>query len=178
MMALASGAALCALEFDTGARLARLDARLGRFYGAPQIVRASTGVHAQTQAWLERYFAGASFETACPALDARGTPFEMAVWSALGAIPIGQTTSYGAVARQIGGTPAASRAVGLANGANPLAIIVPCHRVIGSDGSLTGYGGGLARKLWLLQHEEHFWPTGSSLSRVSRESRQRTLELS
>ena len=81
-----------------------------------------------------------------------GTPFQVKVWNALRTIPAGQTTSYGALAKEIG-EPKAVRAVGLANGANPVAVIVPCHRVIGSDGSLTGYGGGLERKKWLLAHE-------------------------
>ena len=81
-----------------------------------------------------------------------GTPFQRRVWAALRAIPAGETTSYGALARLLD-APGASRAVGLANGANPIGIVVPCHRVIGADGSLTGFGGGLARKQWLLQHE-------------------------
>ncbi len=81
-----------------------------------------------------------------------GTPFQSDVWSALRRIPRGQTSSYGALAKTIG-RPAAVRAVGLANGSNPIAILVPCHRVIGANASLTGYGGGLTRKRWLLQHE-------------------------
>jgi methylated-DNA-[protein]-cysteine S-methyltransferase len=81
-----------------------------------------------------------------------GTPFQREVWSALRTIPCGTTTSYGALARQLG-RPAASRAVGLASGANPVSIVIPCHRVIGANGSLTGYGGGLDRKRWLLAHE-------------------------
>lgn len=81
-----------------------------------------------------------------------GTDFQRSVWKQLRKIPGGKTTSYGALARRIG-RPAAMRAVGAANGANPIAIVVPCHRVIGTDGSLTGYGGGLDRKRWLLKHE-------------------------
>jgi methylated-DNA-[protein]-cysteine S-methyltransferase len=81
-----------------------------------------------------------------------GTEFQRAVWRALRTIPAGETCSYGALARRIG-RPSAVRAVGLANGANPIGIVVPCHRVIGADGSLTGYGGGVARKRWLLAHE-------------------------
>lgn len=81
-----------------------------------------------------------------------GTDFQNKVWRALRTIPAGETRSYGALARLIG-DPKATRAVGLANGANPVAVVVPCHRVVGSDGSLTGYGGGLARKKWLLAHE-------------------------
>jgi methylated-DNA-[protein]-cysteine S-methyltransferase len=82
----------------------------------------------------------------------RGTPFQNTVWQALRSIPAGETMSYGALAKMLG-QPGAMRAVGLANGANPIGVIVPCHRVIGADGSLTGYGGGIARKKWLLAHE-------------------------
>ena len=85
-------------------------------------------------------------------LMAEGPEFERKVWAALSEIPFGTTTSYGAVAKRIG-HPTAARAVGAANGANPIALIVPCHRVIGSDGSLTGYGGGLPLKRKLLEHE-------------------------
>jgi methylated-DNA-[protein]-cysteine S-methyltransferase len=86
------------------------------------------------------------------AVAAAGTPFQLAVWAALREIPCGTTASYGEIARRIG-NPAAVRAVGLANGANPVAVVVPCHRVVGANGTLTGYGGGLARKRWLLDHE-------------------------
>ena len=101
---------------------------------------------------LKAYFAGdmAALDRIPVVFD--GTPFQNKVWKALRRIPVGQTTSYGALARKIG-EPKAMRAVGLANGANPVAVIVPCHRVIGSDGSLTGFGGGLPRKKWLLAHE-------------------------
>jgi methylated-DNA-[protein]-cysteine S-methyltransferase len=178
MLALASEQSLCALEFDTGSRRSRLEARLANFYDSPSITAGSNDVHTRTRDWLERYFAGDSADVRSLSLDARGTPFETSVWTALLTIPTGATTSYGAVAEQVTGTPAASRAVGLANGANPIAIIVPCHRVIGSSGTLTGYGGGLDRKLWLLEHEERWWPSDRSLSRVSRGSRQPRLEFS
>jgi methylated-DNA-[protein]-cysteine S-methyltransferase len=85
-------------------------------------------------------------------LAPEGTPFQHSVWKALREIPFGTTTSYGALSKHIG-YPNGARAVGLANGANPIGLIVPCHRVIGSDGSLTGYGGGLPLKRALLQHE-------------------------
>lgn len=85
-------------------------------------------------------------------LAPEGSPFQQRVWAELQNIPYGETLSYGELARRLG-DPKASRAVGLANGKNPLSIIVPCHRVIGADGSLTGYGGGLERKRWLLDHE-------------------------
>jgi methylated-DNA-[protein]-cysteine S-methyltransferase len=100
---------------------------------------------------LDAYFAGelTSFDLE---MNMLGTPFQQKVWSRLCEIPYGETISYGELARRVG-NPRASRAVGLANGRNPVALIVPCHRVIGADGSLTGYGGGLERKTWLLDHE-------------------------
>lgn len=101
---------------------------------------------------LRQYFAQERQEFELP-LMASGTDFQRRVWQALHAIGYGETASYGDIARRIGLLPSASRAVGLANGANPISIVVPCHRVIGADGSLTGYGGGLHRKRWLLDHE-------------------------
>jgi AraC family transcriptional regulator of adaptative response / DNA-3-methyladenine glycosylase II len=100
---------------------------------------------------LSEYFAGTRREFDLP-LRLDGTPFQQRVWQSLTEIPYGETWSYGELAKRIG-NPNASRAVGLANGSNPIAILVPCHRVIGADGSLTGYGGGLDRKRWLLAHE-------------------------
>lgn len=101
---------------------------------------------------LEAYFAGERTDFDLE-LDMVGTSFQRKVWAALLTIPYGQTRSYGEIARQIG-APTAFRAVGLANGHNPIGIIVPCHRVIGSNGSLTGYGGGLDRKRALLEMEK------------------------
>lgn len=100
---------------------------------------------------LEEYFAGRRSTFDLP-LRPGGTPFQQAVWDALRAIPWGETRSYAEIARAVG-RPAAVRAVGAANGRNPLAIVVPCHRVIGSGGALTGYAGGLEAKRWLLGHE-------------------------
>jgi methylated-DNA-[protein]-cysteine S-methyltransferase len=100
---------------------------------------------------LDGYFAGACREFTIP-LDLRGTPFQIAVWRAVLAVPWGETRTYREIAADIG-RPAAIRAVGTANGANPLAIIVPCHRLVGANGTLRGYGGGLERKAWLLAHE-------------------------
>src|SRR5688500_16265974 len=85
-------------------------------------------------------------------VEAIGSEFQQRVWAELRKIPVGTTTSYGALAKKLG-KPGASRAVGLANGSNPIGVVVPCHRVIGADGTLTGYGGGLPRKQWLLEHE-------------------------
>lgn len=101
---------------------------------------------------LEEYFAGKRTEFDLP-LAPRGTDFQRSVWTELARIPFGETTTYGEIALSIGKSLLASRAVGLANGRNPISIVLPCHRVIGSDGSLTGYGGGLPRKEWLLSHE-------------------------
>jgi methylated-DNA-[protein]-cysteine S-methyltransferase len=101
---------------------------------------------------VEEYFAGTRTAFDLP-LGAAGTGFQRRVWGALARIPYGQIVSYGAIARELGLPPGASRAVGLANGSNPISIIVPCHRVIGADGSLTGYGGGLERKRFLLDLE-------------------------
>lgn len=100
---------------------------------------------------LEAYFAGTLEAFSLP-LAFEGTDFQVAVWQRLAGIPFGTTTTYGALADGLGGH-SACRAVGRANGANPIAIVLPCHRVIGADGSLTGFGGGLEAKRWLLRHE-------------------------
>lgn len=101
---------------------------------------------------LMAYFGGDPLAIQGLAWRASGTPFQLQVWEALCSIPTGETLSYAGLAGRIG-RPSAVRAVGLANGANPISLVVPCHRVIGADGSLTGYGGGLPRKKWLLVHE-------------------------
>jgi methylated-DNA-[protein]-cysteine S-methyltransferase len=106
----------------------------------------------EVAAQLEAYFAGDLKEFTVP-LAPSGSPFQLAVWTELTKIPYGSTVSYGEIALALGKRLVASRAVGLANGANPISVIVPCHRVIGSDGSLTGYGGGLERKDLLLRLE-------------------------
>jgi methylated-DNA-[protein]-cysteine S-methyltransferase len=143
--------ALRVLEWDDNAdRLTRL---LHRYYGSGCAIadgdaRSSVAVRA-----LEQYFAGdlAALD-ALPVATTTGSEFQRRVWRALREIPAGTTISYAELARRVG-KPSAFRAVGLANGANPIGIVVPCHRVIGSDGSLTGYGGGIDRKRWLLMHE-------------------------
>jgi methylated-DNA-[protein]-cysteine S-methyltransferase len=112
----------------------------------------SPATFTEVAAQLEEYFAGDRKEFTVP-LAPTGTPFRLAVWTQLTKIPYGSTASYGDIARALGKRLVASRAVGLANGANPISVIVPCHRVIGSDGSLTGYGGGLERKELLLRLE-------------------------
>jgi len=105
----------------------------------------------QAQSELTEYFAGRRQVFTVP-LDLRGTPFQAQVWKALLSIPFGETRSYGQIARQLG-HPAATRAVGAANGRNPISIIVPCHRLVGSSGQLTGFAGGLEAKTYLLKLE-------------------------
>ncbi|MCA9519417.1 MAG: methylated-DNA--[protein]-cysteine S-methyltransferase [Myxococcales bacterium] len=109
---------------------------------------------AQATRELDEYFHGRRTRFTLP-LATEGTPFQRRVWTALESIPYGETRSYRWLAETIGKAKAV-RAVGAANGRNPISIVVPCHRVIGSDGSLTGYGGGLAAKSWLLDHESRF----------------------
>lgn len=109
---------------------------------------AGSGVLGTARRQLEEYFGGERTEFDVP-VRLEGTTFQCRVWEGLRGIPYGETVSYGELAGRVG-KPGAARAVGLANGRNPVAIIVPCHRVIGADGSLTGYGGGLERKRWLL----------------------------
>ncbi len=118
---------------------------------APNADCAATPVLRRAAKQLAEYFAGARTEFELE-LAPEGTPFQRLVWDALRAIPYGATVTYGHLAHAIG-RPAASRAVGAANARNPLSIIVPCHRVIGASGALTGYGGGLPAKQLLLQHE-------------------------
>jgi methylated-DNA-[protein]-cysteine S-methyltransferase len=112
---------------------------------------------------LGRYFSGTLTEFDVP-VRLEGTEFQRLVWTHLRDIPYATTISYGDLAHDIG-SPNASRAVGLANGRNPIALIIPCHRVIGSNGQLTGYAGGLDRKIWLLEHEMAHQTNGPSRSR-------------
>ncbi|MEN0019574.1 MAG: methylated-DNA--[protein]-cysteine S-methyltransferase [Planctomycetota bacterium] len=158
MSAVATDAGLAALEFP-GVRTDRAFADLG--IDRDNCARSHPILDA-AEAWLAAYFADAHQsedrhrQTAptlsLPPLDLRGSVFELAVWRALLDIPRSQTRTYADIACALG-KPGAARAVGLANGRNRMAIIVPCHRVIGADGSLTGYGGGLDRKRKLLHHE-------------------------
>jgi O-6-methylguanine DNA methyltransferase len=139
---------LRALDFaDSEARMHRLLRLHYHRYAIDDRLAPST-----IAATLAAYFDGDLSRIADLNVRTGGTAFQRTIWAALRSIPAGTTISYGGLARTLA-RPKASRAVGLANGANPVAIVVPCHRVIGADGSLTGYGGGLMRKRWLLQHE-------------------------
>lgn len=128
----------------------RLRALLARY--APGARHTSGAAPAAIRKAFKAYFAGEVGALASVRWKAGGTAFQESAWSALCEIPAGQTYSYGQQAQAMG-APRAVRAVGRANGANPVAVVVPCHRVIGADGTLTGYGGGLDRKRWLLRHE-------------------------
>jgi methylated-DNA-[protein]-cysteine S-methyltransferase len=139
---------LRALEFDD--HESRLHRLLRDHYGA-YTLQEGAAPSVVTRA-LNAYFQGDLDALIDVRTATGGTPFQREVWKALRAIPAGTTVSYGQLAARVG-RPAASRAVGAANGANPIPIVVPCHRVIGANGTLTGFGGGLPRKRWLLDHE-------------------------
>jgi methylated-DNA-[protein]-cysteine S-methyltransferase len=130
----------------------RLQRSLQLQYGAGGFTLESRHDPAGLTTAMEAYFAGDLAAIDTLPVESRGTPFQRTVWAALREIRCGTTISYAELARRIG-RPSAVRAVGLANGANPTGVVVPCHRVIGANGSLTGYGGGIHRKRWLLEHE-------------------------
>jgi len=135
---------------DKGDRMNRL---LETHYGEKGYRLADSPAETRARRAIEAYFEGELEAVSGLCTETRGTALQRAVWSALRNIPAGTTLSYGQLAREIG-NPTAVRAVGAANGANPIPVVVPCHRVIGADGSLTGFGGGLERKRWLLEHEQ------------------------
>jgi O-6-methylguanine DNA methyltransferase len=143
---------LCSVEFYNPDRRALLQKRLDRWYATPKLIDGENEFTRLTATWLEKYFHGDFAGLKIPPLDIRGTEFELQTWKELQKIPVGQTITYGQLASRVG-KPQGARAVGGCVGRNPVAIIIPCHRVIGSDGSLTGFGGGLENKKWLLEHE-------------------------
>jgi len=157
MLTVVSAEGLCGLEFDRPERSVRLWKRLVRWLPGHVVEDVKPGTDAAritelTASWLERYFlTGRDSPEAVP-LHLVGTTFEREVWALLRAITAGESRSYAWVARELR-RPDAARAVGAAVGANPISLIVPCHRVVGTNGSLTGYGGGMDRKQWLLRHE-------------------------
>ena len=148
ILIVSDGENLCAVEFDNGED--RLGAYLRKRFGEFTLRQADDpqGFSGRFRA----YFAGNIHALDDIPVAAGGTEFQRRVWMALREIPSGSTTTYGELAKKTG-KPGASRAVGLANGMNPIPIVLPCHRVIGANASLTGYGGGLDRKRWLLEHE-------------------------
>lgn len=142
------GDALALIGFPTPSE--RAAGQMKRVIGSDTVVDGP--VHRETAAALDAYFGGELDALSDLPVEAKGTDFERLVWRALRDIPAGQTRSYRDVARVLG-RPNATRAVGRANGVNPVPLVVPCHRVIGADGSLTGFGGGVETKAWLLRHE-------------------------
>lgn len=148
LLIVTEGAALRALDFaDFAERMHRL---LARHYGPVALAEGATPP--AIAAALDAYFAGDLAALDALTVATNGSDFQRRVWAALRTIPAGETLGYGTLAARLG-QPGAARAVGLANGANPIGIVVPCHRVIGASGALTGYAGGVARKRWLLAHE-------------------------
>ena len=155
---------LAGLEFaDRTDRIDDLRARLERRFG--EIAAPHTPDPAGAVTRLRAYFAGDRDALADQPVTLHGTPFQRGVWAALCEIPAGTTWSYGRLAEHIG-HPGAQRAAGAANGRNPVALVVPCHRVIASSGALHGYGGGLERKAWLLEHERAL-PAGLALPGIA-----------
>jgi AraC family transcriptional regulator, regulatory protein of adaptative response / methylated-DNA-[protein]-cysteine methyltransferase len=153
MLAVANDEGLCLLEFIDRRAIETQVAVLRRRFGT-HVVPGENAILAKVEAQAAKYFEGKSATIDVP-LAVKGTAFQEAVWRALRRIPPGQTRSYAEIAKEIG-RPTAVRAVARANGDNRLAIVIPCHRVIGSDGSMTGYGGGVWRKEWLLEHERRW----------------------
>jgi len=141
---------LCAVGWAD--RLDRLTRGLDRTFGDGRYALERRRNPGGLTAAISAYFAGDLGALDSLPVAPAGTPFQTRVWTALRAIPCGTTMSYSELARRIG-RPASVRAVGHANGANPVGVVVPCHRLVGKDGSLTGYGGGIFRKRWLLAHE-------------------------
>jgi methylated-DNA-[protein]-cysteine S-methyltransferase len=128
-----------------------------RLAAADHTIQEDTGHTGEVESELKEYFAGErmAFEIET---SPEGTPFQLQVWQKLKLIPYGETRTYGEIAQDLG-QPGASRAVGAANGANPIPIVIPCHRVVGSDGTLVGFRGGLKNKARLLEMERRYWPT-------------------
>ncbi len=151
MLAATTDHGICLLEMGSPERQAREHAELEAAFDC-QMTPGNHPLLDQLEAELSAYFTGDLKDFTLP-LDTPGTEWQLKVWNALTTIPYGQTVSYGQLAEQLG-NPGGSRAVGLANGKNRVSIIIPCHRVIAADGSLHGYGGGIERKQWLLDHEQ------------------------
>lgn len=149
IVVMSNDAQLIALDFE-GFRT-RVNQYLERRFGEFELIRTADPLGITSA--LRAYFRGDYAALDEIAVDPAGTDFQQRVWSALRTIPVGQTVSYGQLAARLG-QPSASRAVGLANSKNPIGIVIPCHRVIGANGALTGYAGGLERKRWLLTHEQ------------------------
>lgn len=152
MIAMSTEQGLSFLEFVKPTRHVLLERRMTKWFPEYETIEGSSTFIQQAETWLTGFF-NSEFETlTVPTLDMRGTDFEHRVWQALLTIPVGETMTYQGMAVKLG-KPKASRAVGGASRRNPVSLIVPCHRVIGANGNLTGYGGGLDLKRFLLNHE-------------------------
>ena len=162
LLAVVSPQGLVMLSFGGARSLAHARRHVARFVEDASFEAAPHrgGPMAPVRDWFARYFAGEALEGASLTHVFYGTDFQVAVWNALFEVPAGETRTYGQLARRIGHDGAA-RAVGAAVGQNPIAIVAPCHRIVGANGSLTGFGGGLPRKRWLLAHEAEHAPTRS-----------------
>lgn len=149
----ATDEALVLLEFADNPE--RIERHLQKHYPQHEQQHEDVSSHGQNAPYeqaVKDYFSGKKHALSDLACEPAGTDFQRQVWQGLQQIPVGETLSYGELASRLA-KPGASRAVGLANGRNPIALVIPCHRVIGTDGSLTGYAGGMERKRWLLAHE-------------------------
>ena len=151
-MLVVSDTTQCLRALDWEDHEERMERGLARIYRRQPLQLVRGTAPAATRRALQRYFAGKLQAIDEIPVQTGGTPFQSNVWRALRTIRAGTTLSYGRMAHQLK-CPLAVRAVGFANGSNPVSIVIPCHRLIGADGSLTGYGGGLERKRWLLEHE-------------------------
>jgi len=158
MFVCATERGVCLLEFTDRRMLETEFSALQRLLKA-RIMAGQNNHTRQTEQEINQYFAGTRRQFTL-SLDTPGSDFQRAVWQALASVPFGQTAPYQSVAEQIG-KPTAVRAVAAANGANRVAIVIPCHRIMGKDGSLTGYGGGIGRKAWLLEHESNVFRQNS-----------------
>jgi methylated-DNA-[protein]-cysteine S-methyltransferase len=148
----ASDTGVCAIEFKTATQEELLTQRLRKWFGSDLTMKNSKQPFTAAIEWLEQYFDRDFDNLPEVKLDLRGSDFEMGVWREMLTIKAGDTLTYSAIAKRLGNSNA-SRAVGNASRRNPVGLIVPCHRVIGANGSLTGYAGGLDRKAWLVSHE-------------------------
>jgi len=154
MVAMATEKGLSVLEFIKPNRQELLTKRLDKWFINYEFVDISNPIIAKTGEWLANYFQREFHRLTTPPLDLRGTEFELKVWQALLQIPLGQTTTYQRLAIELG-IPKGARAIGGASRRNPITLIVPCHRVIGHNGALVGYGGGLEVKRALISHEKN-----------------------
>lgn len=152
LSAIASKHGLWALTFPE--ELPAIKAKLTKCYPDGKFGSYCQGTIDETEAWLQHYFAKDFSKLKLPAIDWQGSTFAITAWKKLLKVPVGKTQTYGELAKKVGNEKA-SRAIGRVMGQNPIVIIVPCHRIIGTNQTLTGYGGGIDRKIWLLKHEGH-----------------------